>query len=224
MIYITGDTHGDSSLQRFYEAKLLPDIEYLIVAGDFGYVYNNSIEENKILDELNNIGYKILWVEGNHENFYLLNNCFKEIDWNDGKVHLIRDNILHLKRGEVFNINGFKIFTFGGAKSVDMLEKMMTNEWFEEELPTKEEMDYGIRNLEKHNYSVDYIVTHTCDNENLFKIIPYAQEDRLSNYFSFIKKFTTYKTWYFGHLHWNYNINEKHKCLYENILPLGKDN
>lgn len=221
MIYITGDTHGNSNLERFLEAKKLKDIKYLIITGDFGYVYFNTKEENEILDILNNLGYKILFVDGNHEGFDVLNHSYKEIEWNGGKVHQIRENIFHLKRGEIFNIEGKTFFTFGGAKSVDMLEKMQLGEWFEEEMPSKEEMDYGILNLEKYNYEVDYIISHNCDTDSLLEIIPFAEVDSLNRFFTFIKNNTKYKCWYFGHLHWNYNIDSKHKCIYTNIVKLA---
>lgn len=219
MIYITSDTHGNSNLERFFEAQKLADIKYLIVTGDFGYVYFGTKSEEETLDILNNLGYKILFVDGNHEGFNLLNS-YKEIEWSGGKVHQIRDNILHLKRGEIFNIEGKTFFTFGGAKSVDMLEKIAVDEWFEEEMPTKEEMDYGISNLENHNYKVDYILTHSCDTDSLIEILPYAEVDSLNRFFTFIKNNTSYNCWYFGHLHWDYNVDNKHKCIYQRIERL----
>jgi hypothetical protein len=56
----------------------------------------------------------VLFVDGTHENFDLLNAMAKE-SWNGGKVHIVSENILHLMRGQVFNINGKLFFTFGGA-------------------------------------------------------------------------------------------------------------
>ena len=34
--------------------------------------------------------------------------------------------------------------------------------WWSQELPSKEEMDEGLSNLEKVNYKVDYVITHCC--------------------------------------------------------------
>ena len=39
--------------------------------------------------------------------------------WHGGKVHKINDSIIHLMRGQVYNIDNNNIFTFGGAASVD---------------------------------------------------------------------------------------------------------
>ena len=41
-------------------------------------------------------------------------------DWHSGKVHKIRESVLHLMRGQVFEIEEKKIFSFGGASSHDI--------------------------------------------------------------------------------------------------------
>ena len=41
-------------------------------------------------------------------------------EWNGGKVHKIADNIIHLMRGQVFDIDGIRFFTMGGASSHDI--------------------------------------------------------------------------------------------------------
>ena len=62
--------------------------------------------------------FSVLFVDGNHENFDLLNSYPVEI-WKGGKVHRVKPNITHLMRGQVFEIEGKTIFTFGGATSID---------------------------------------------------------------------------------------------------------
>lgn len=56
---------------------------------------------------------------GNHENFDRLYQYPVE-DWHSGKVHKIRESVLHLMRGQVFEIEEKKIFSFGGASSHDI--------------------------------------------------------------------------------------------------------
>ena len=46
-----------------------------------------------------------------------LYNDYPVEEWHGGKVHKIRDSVLHLMRGEIFDIDGKKFFAFGGAKS-----------------------------------------------------------------------------------------------------------
>ena len=53
-----------------------------------------------------------LFVDGNHENFDLLN-ALPERRWNGGRVHVVREHILHLMRGQVFAFGGLTWFTIG---------------------------------------------------------------------------------------------------------------
>ena len=63
-------------------------------------------------------------MDGKHENFTRLYNYPVE-EWYGGKVHKIRDSVLHLMRGEIFNIDNKNFFTFGGAKSHDIQEGIL---------------------------------------------------------------------------------------------------
>ena len=46
MLYVTGDTHGDLDFQKILDwvgaTKLNKDKDYLIILGDFGYVWENK--------------------------------------------------------------------------------------------------------------------------------------------------------------------------------------
>src|SRR5574344_942892 len=114
-IYVTGDTHKSLDIRKLmnFEIKNADGNDYVIVAGDFGLVWNNDREEIYLRNYLtNNKEFVTLFVDGNHENSYLLNQ-YPIIEWNGGKVHKITDKIIHLMRGEVFTINGKKIFVMG---------------------------------------------------------------------------------------------------------------
>lgn len=45
--------------------------------------------------------------------------------WHVGKVQRIRDSVIHLIRGQVYYINKYKIFTFGGSFSHDISDGML---------------------------------------------------------------------------------------------------
>ena len=75
MVHVTGDTHGEIS--RFSEAFLQGESEwtkddYIIVCGDFGFIFYDDEEEEKMLDLLEKKPYNILFIDGNHENFNAL--------------------------------------------------------------------------------------------------------------------------------------------------------
>lgn len=151
MIYITGDCH--SNFERFNEEnfsiqKEMTKDDYVIICGDFGGVWTfeeESSREKEVLDWLNEKNFTTLFVDGNHENFTRLYNYPVE-EWHGGKVHKIRDSVLHLMREEIFEINNNKILTFGGAKSHDIQEGILNLD--EEEKITTTEKEELIFELE----------------------------------------------------------------------------
>lgn len=124
MIYITGDTHAEPQRftgEAFPEQEEMTKDDYVIVCGDFGFLWNKgeSPEEKKILDWLEGRSFTTLFVDGNHENFNRLNALPVE-EWHGGKVHKAREHVIHLVRGEMFEVDGVSIFSFGGARSHDI--------------------------------------------------------------------------------------------------------
>ena len=159
MIYVTGDTHGIAS--RFNDPRLknLKQGDTLIVCGDFGFLWNGSKDEINVLKKLSKKKYNICFVDGTHENFDMLNSI-KIKKWNGGKVHHIASNIFHLMRGQVFEIEGTKIFTMGGGESPDIDIRFEMNTWSDLEIPTREELVEGVENLQKYGGKIDLIITH----------------------------------------------------------------
>lgn len=194
MIYITGDCHGDFG--RFHETKRaclpfkLKKEDYVIVTGDFGLLWSESqIEETAFwIDLLKRQPATILWVTGNHENYDLIN-AYPITEWHGGNVrHIVKDKIILLERGQVFEIEGKSFFTFGGASSHDAQGGILDRDdpdyrdmvwymeakgipyrvnhlsWWAQELPSEEEMAEGRFNLELHDYKVDYVISHCASN------------------------------------------------------------
>lgn len=224
MIYITGDTHGPIDIhklnKRYFDDSNLTKDDYLIICGDFGLVWDNSPEEKYWLDWLNEKNYTTLFIDGNHENHSLLNSYPIEI-WNGGKVHRIRDSILHLMRGQIFTLDSHTFFTMGGADSVDKDWRTPGKSWWPEEMPSNDEYEEAIQNLKLHNHQVDYIITHTAPTSIVNQLIPGIKPpNQLTDVLEAIKIGTKYKHWYFGHFHDDRDIDEKHTLLYHNIIPL----
>lgn len=254
MIFITGDTHGSYKMRlsefAFPEQSEMTKDDIVIICGDFGGVWYNINnmkirQEDNNLDWLNARPFTTVFVDGNHENFKRLYK-HKVKEWNGGKVHEIRPNVLHLMRGEIYNIDGCKIFAFGGAKSHDIKDgilemdtegkwKKVADEWavqhkkfrikglswWEEELPNVQEMQNGIENLAKHNNKVDYIVTHS-PSASMLALLGNGiyEQDRLSKYLEDIRVETEYKKWFCGHMHDDKAINDKDILLFEQIIRI----
>ena len=51
MIYITGNTHGDINRFETEQTKKFTSEDYLIICGDFGFIWNGGKKEEKQLNE-----------------------------------------------------------------------------------------------------------------------------------------------------------------------------
>lgn len=250
-IWITGDTHANFerfSKNIFPEQKEMTKNDVVIVCGDFGGIWHQEGQtkmEDWWLDWLDNKPFMTVFVDGNHENFDRLYK-FPVKEWNGGKVHEIRPSVLHLMRGEVFTIEGKKFFAFGGASSHDISDGIINYEdpdwkhkakeldeqgkymyrikglsWWEQELPTGEEMQNGEDNLKKHDKKVDFIITHS-PSASTIALLGHGlyEQDILTAYLEDIKCNTKYTRMFSGHMHINKQINEKDIILYEQIVRI----
>ncbi len=250
MIYITGDTHADFhrfNKENFPEQESMTKDDFVIILGDFGGIWypKETKQEKYWLDWLNNKSFTLLFVDGNHENFdriysYPVTQMF------GGDIHIIRPNIIHLMRGQIYEICGKTFFTFGGARSHDIQDGILElNEtdkikeynklgkmfrvnhlsWWEQEMPSDKEMAIGMENLKNHGFNVDFILSHDMPTSTLtlyatcFRgFAPHP--DRLNNYFDDIRAKTNYKHWFCGHYHDERNVTQQEHILYEQITRI----
>ncbi len=220
MVYVTGDTHGDIS--RFKEAsiKKLKKGDVLIICGDFGFIWDGSKKEKALLSKLAQKEFTIAFIDGCHENFDILEQ-FPEQDWCGGKARIIGDNLVHLMRGQIYDIQGKRIFTFGGGHSQDYDFRRDSDNWWEREQPSHDEIIYAIRNLEEKSNEVDYVITHEppaslkdCLGVDVF------QRLEVHAFFEDIIKVCNYKKWFFGKCHIDKHIPIKFYAVFNNVLPL----
>lgn len=217
-IGITGDTHGDVNLEKFNRAKKLR-YSHVLVCGDFGYIFGGTNSEEQRLDRINELGLKIFFVDGNHENFDIMDQ-YPVSEWNGGKVQYIRPNIIHLMRGEIYDFFGNKVFCLGGAASTDKEWRMEDYDWWKEELPNHRERQYALENLERHGNEVDIVITHTVFSEALKALGAEYRADDFTEYLSIINKTIKYRKWYFGHMHIDKEVLSNVFCTYEAIREL----
>ena len=251
MIFITGDCHSDFrrfNKENFPEQKEMNKDDCVIICGDFGGVWDadeESKHETWWMDWLEERSFTTLFVDGNHENFDRLYEYPVE-EWKGGKVHKIRPSVMHLMRGQVYQIEDKKIFTFGGASSHDISggilepdapdykekKKMLDKgwrpyrinhiSWWAQELPSEMEMEEGIKNLALHDNIVDFIVSHCCSSSTQALLGGgLFTPDVLTNYLEQIRQVVTFKKWFFGHYHDNKNVNAEEILLYEQIIRIS---
>ncbi len=224
MIWVTGDMHGDES--RLYDRqwrKLRPG-DTLIVLGDFGYLWDGSAREKSVIDYLGTRKFTVCFIDGTHENFDMIEKGRLTM-WKGGQVHRIGGNLLHLCRGQIFEIEGVKLFTFGGGESDDKDIRAESGVWWRDEAPTVAQMADGAKNLDDCGLKVDYILTH--EPSSLVKsamLLRAGQADRvnkLNGFFEEIGKVCEFRHWYFGSLHEDRLVTPNHTCVFKKIIPLG---
>jgi predicted phosphodiesterase len=232
MIFVTGDTHGkQESISRFNtanfpEQKEMTIDDVVIVAGDFGFIWDGSKFDQFALDWFSQKNYMTLFIDGNHENFTLLEKYPIEM-WNGGKVHRINDRVLHLMRGQVFEIQGNKIFTFGGAESRDKGFRKPFVSWWPQEIPSNAEFEEGLSNLDKYNWDVDYVITHTVSESAILQMreqfhmeLDEYYTDPTTKYLETIQNKLKFKHWYFGHYHVDIDINSNMSAMFEDVVEI----
>ena len=118
-------------------------------------------------------------------------------------------------RGQVFEIERKKIFTFGGAYSIDKAMRTEGYSWWPDEMPTDAEMKEANQNLERVNHKVDYIITHAAPEDTMNLFYPdHEKEKVLNNFLEWVRESTEYKHWYFGHLHLDEDLFRHQTCLW----------
>lgn len=224
---ITGDIHGTLDIEKLQEFFMGREEEfskedYLIICGDVGVCGFGAQEEAMTRKILQNLPVTTLFVDGNHENFTELNSYGVD-EWNGGKVHFIENDIIHLMRGQIFHIDGTTFFTFGGAYSIDKMDRTEGITWFPEEIPTRKEYEEGWRNLEKVDFKVDYILSHTGPRE-VVAAMGYGElsdkEVELRQYLQRVADYTEFEAWYFGHFHEDTEVEDIFYCLYNDVVEL----
>ena len=217
MIYITGDTHGD--LEDFQSRKIgrLKKGDKLIICGDFGFLWNNTKEEQKALQKLAKKNFDILFVEGAHENFDMIYNC-KEVDLFKGRGYKIDRNIYCLKRGEVFEIENKRIFALGGGTDTEPLDDSFMDS---KSLPSDDEYQHAVDNLNRYHRDVDLIITHEAPASVKRLVNRNAYINDLNLFLDTVLHNTRFSNWFFGGLHADRQISNNMYCTWHELYRIS---
>ncbi len=225
MIYVTGDMHAD--LKRFAstEMRKLKKNDTLLICGDFGFIWDGTKDEQKLLKKLGKKRYNIAFVDGTHENFELLY-AYEETEWMGGKVHHIGGNLYHLMRGQIYEIEGQRIYAFGGGESQEKEIRFENGGWWREELPNTKELYEGAENIEKAGCKVDYIITHEPPGQIKdflrLKSKEYGRNSGLNGYFQELAGNCQFKRWYFGSMHRDQVVTPQYTAVFRALLPVTR--
>lgn len=246
MIFVTGDTHGDFrrfSSDAFPDGRDLSRNDFVIILGDFGGVWDGGSRDVWWLDWLGEKPWTTLFVDGNHENYDILVQ-FPVEKFYGGATQVVRPNVRHLMRGEVFDLptghgdETIRILTMGGARSHDIEDGVIERgdlkafkrerpwayrfrinheSWWAKEMPGDDEYLRCRQSLIAANHKVDYIMTH-CAPTSAAALLGFKEADPLTEFLESVALTTDFKKWFFGHYHRNVLLpGGKYQCLYEKI-------
>lgn len=236
-VFVTGDCHGDITkicAENSYMAyeKDLTKNDYLIICGDFGVVWNDKETdyEKENLDWLNEQPFTTLIILGNHENYNTIEKNYPKENIKLNKLTFkgrkLRDSVIVIERGEIFDLNNKLFFAFGGAYSIDKMWRKVNESWWAREQANQEEYNHAINNLTKFNNNVDYIITHDVPSD-IYKSLftrhsSYKDPSEITPiYLHDFYHLINFKHWYAGHHHIDKKINDKVTILYDNIIEIN---
>lgn len=218
--FLKGDIHGNLfEIIDFINRFNLGKNDNIIILGDCGIAWRKDkkdlIQNIKLWNECGN-GVKLYFIDGNHENFNILNSL--PIENNMGKI---ADNIYHLRRGQVYEFENKKILVCGGADSIDKYRRIENFTWWKEEAISQETID----DIPAGHY--DYVLTHCCPrsvfekNKIYLSTLQFLDENKINHnsedMLEQLKNKITFDHWFFAHYHINRNLDEKFTCLFEDF-------
>ena len=233
-VFLTGDLHGMGGSRRlakpFFNAGGLTRDDYLIIVGDFGLVWKDLDRDGARLgiDWISRHPWTTLFIDGNHENHAALNSLPVE-EWNGCRVHRLADNVIHIMRGEVFELEGIRYFAMGGAYSIDRHLRTPGLSWWPEEVPSEEARAHALETLASVDWNVDVVLTHCPSVRGLDFCLTrdqraHIQEDEFMEWLQHeVDEKTTYKRWFFGHIHKDDPSKAPYTPLYYSVVQIEKD-
>lgn len=228
MNYITGDTHGKFS--RIYEfcdqQQDLSKEDIMIILGDVGLNYFCDKRDGKRKKRLSSMPMTFLCIHGNHEKRPNTINSYMQKVWNNGIVYYEIEfpNILFAKDGEIYDIKGDQVLIIGGAYSIDKVNRIINRyQWFSDEQPSSQTKVYVEEQLDKANWKVDTVLSHTCPKNYLPKeylkdINQHSSIDQSTEiWLEQIEQKLGYKRWFCGHHHIDVNLGQV-RFLFDEII------
>ena len=237
-ILLSGDFHANAKgelsfvtkknlLRRFGERKYA-SIKYHVILGDGGFLWpGNEKTDEYNLKVLAHREFPVLCVVGNHDPI-LGRDDLQEVDVGLGDaVYQVAPNVYYLKRGKVYDVDGFKFLVLGGALSVDRSYRVPGESWWPREYWSEEEKN-DVLELVEHDDTFDYVLSHTGPHRVNVKIFertfgessPDAKKftDEVALLNDMIDARIKHRGWWCGHWHVDKYYYDVDKDVYYNYL------
>ena len=166
-VLFAGDIHGDTiHAEWVFKHASEQDCTHIISVGDFGYWVHlprgqKFVKRVAQLAEKTQI--KFLWIDGNHENHDILRDLTDKFGKHE-PINTPNEWCQYIPRGCRFTIAGNTFMGYGGAYSVDWLDRVEGDSWWRGELINPFDVDL------LSPYPVDILMTHEAPYDNGKKI------------------------------------------------------
>lgn len=251
MIVVTGDLHRNYDIKKIDEiASISNPPSIVIIAGDFGGIWNQCSHEDDgaiklhqkdldFIDSLSKYPFKIISCLGNHENYDVINQL-PRVDAYGGQIIKLSNNVELLDRGYVYELEGYKFLSVGGAMSMDRRYRIEHKSYWSEETVTEADIIKAISSIKKVNNKVDFVLTHTCpasvlekelvssrnvDPDYISKLKFALENDPSVKLLEALKQKISFSEWYFGHFHVERDVisekGHKYCCLFNSWKTLS---
>lgn len=201
--------------------------DLLIILGDCGINYLGGSRDAELKELICTNEITLFCLRGNHEMRPSDVRGMVEIDYCGARAYVEYEypNIIYAKDGEIYNINGKRFLTIGGAYSVDKWYRIeMGRQWFANEQLSKDERSQILEKISGEN--VDFILTHTCPLQfqptDLFigGINQATVDKEMEIWLTEVEEKVWYGNWLFGHFHQDRQIRPGVTMLYNGIIEL----
>lgn len=216
MIFVTGDIHGEKERFQAVKKARCKKGDTLICCGDFGFIWSGEKKEKKLLEWIGKRKHYTLFVEGCNENHTLLAE-YPIVDFMGGRARQISGKLYQLLRGEVYEIEGKRVFSMGGGDPGEDFAAFQDEKVL---LPSAEELENARRNLERVENRVDLIVTHDAPIK-IREFIDMDNREEITQLHAFLEELTrsvSFKRWYMGKYHLNRTIPPRYYMVFTQIL------
>ena len=226
MVYYMGDIHGNPLPAVFACRQMnMTHEDTLVLLGDVGANYYGDERDARTKKSLAKLGPKILCIHGNHEMRPESITSYSSKVWRGGKVWYEpeRPSLLFAADGEMFDLEGIKHLTIGGAYSVDKQYRLERGYgWWADEQPSEKIKAKVTQTLDQVDWKVDVVLSHTCPfrYEPREAFLPFIDQstvdDSTEKWLDTIEEKLAYQYWFCGHWHIEKHI-DKMRFLFHNV-------
>lgn len=153
---LLGDTHNDlGAMEEAMHTAQENGCDRIFQLGDFGYFFHSTENLMAVSDMALEYDMPVDFLDGNHENFDILREEFWAAPDDLFPTEIV-PAVTYFPRGYVWEEDGVRLGTFGGAISIDKSRRVKYQSWWPEEAIT----DQQVNRVLKADERVDIMLCH----------------------------------------------------------------